>query len=151
MNGYESDYEKRKRWNRARMGCAAAFLGSLAIGAGYIIGGITNRWEYSRGERVGVINKLSEKGAFWKTQEGELALEGIVSSGDGSGANIWQFSIDSQRRNGEKSEELVKQLQQYMREGTRVRIEYVEPVKTWPWRSETDYLVQKVEPASRGK
>ena len=48
-----------------------------------------NNFEYSKGTRAGVINKFSEKGIVWKTYEGQIALEGIVSTGESVGANVW--------------------------------------------------------------
>ncbi len=116
---------------------------SLLVVAGCNIG---NNIEYSNGGRVGVINKFTKKGLIWKTYEGEMALEGIVSSGGAMGANIWQFSLDNQARHGENIGELANKIDDYLKGGAKVRIDYVEPWTAWPWRSGTDYLVQKIEP-----
>lgn len=40
---------------------------------------MTLHWVYSEGERAGVVEKISEKGLFCKTYEGELAL--VTTSG----------------------------------------------------------------------
>jgi hypothetical protein len=46
-------------------------------------------WDYSSGERAGVLQKLSRKGWVCKTDEGELAMY-IVS---GIQPQIWAFSV----------------------------------------------------------
>lgn len=135
---------------------ANSFLGMIGKGAlelAVIIGigwgacnAVGNNIEYSHGERTGMINKVSEKGLIWETYEGQLALEGIVSKDGSSGANVWDFSIDRQAEHGEDTAKLVQKLREYMRTGQKVRIEYIEQLSTWPWRSETDYLIQSVEP-----
>ena len=113
--------------------------------------GIGNNIEYSEGIRTGMINKLSEKGLFWKTYEGQMALEGIVSGNNSVGANVWDFSLDRQARHGENPKELAEKIRQYLETGTKVKVNYVEPLATWPWRSGTDYLIQSVEPVKAEK
>lgn len=105
-----------------------------------------NNYEYSKGTRTGMINKFSERGLIWKTYEGQMALEGMVSGGSYAGANVWDFSLDRQRRHGENTEELTKEIQTYLESGTKVKVDYIEPLRTWPWRSGTNYLIQKVVP-----
>ena len=92
-----------------------------------------------------MINKISEKGLFWKTYEGQMALEGIVSENNSVGANVWDFSIDRQARHGENPKELVEKIKGYLEAEAKVKVTYVEPFATWPWRSETNYLIQSVE------
>ena len=46
-------------------------------------------WSYSDGERAGILQKLSRKGWFCKTHEGELAIS-IVP---GVTPVIWNFSV----------------------------------------------------------
>ena len=108
--------------------------------------GIGNNIEYSEGQRIGVLNKISEKGMFWKTYEGQLSLEGRTSTGDNTGAGVWDFSIDRLATNGENVPELYSQIRQAMENGQRVKITYSEPLATWPWRAGTTYLLQSVEP-----
>ena len=107
---------------------------------------IGNNMEYSNGTRAGVINKFSHKGYIWKTYEGEMALEGIVSTGTTTGANVWDFSLDDSREHGENIDKLAEDINRYLGEGKKVKVTYIEPWKTWPWRSGTDHLVQSVEP-----
>lgn len=131
-------------------GVALHFFGrwarSIALGGLLAFGtyqGVGNNIEYSNGQRVGVINKISEKGVFWKTKEGQLSLEGRSSTGDYIGAGVWDFSID---RSNEEGSKLQSQLKEYMEKGARVKITYKQPFATWPWRADTTYLIQSVEP-----
>ena len=105
-----------------------------------------DRFEYSAGERVGIINKFSYKGVLWKTWEGEMVLGGLRTADGVQAANLWAFSLDRVRRRGENTEQLSKALNGYMRTGTRVRITYRHKPSPWPWRADTGYLVQSVEP-----
>lgn len=133
--------------NVGRIGCAVAGIGLLFAGS-CVVG---NNLEYSNGTRVGVINKFSHRGLIWKTWEGQLALEGIVSGGGRVGANVWNFSLDNNRANEENIDELSQRLNQYLNENVKVKVTYHEPLTTWPWRSGTDYLVQSVEPVKQGE
>ena len=54
-----------------------------------------------------------------------------------------------QARHGENTPELVTKLREYMKNGTKVNVTYVEPLATWPWRSGTDYLIQNFEPVGK--
>lgn len=126
-------------------GAAVIAAGTIFVGG---CGAICNNWEVSKGERTGMVNKVSRKGYFWKTYEGQMALEGISSSGDSVGANVWDFSIDNNMAHGENIDNLTSKLGQYTDSGTKVKIKYVEMAGTWPWRSGTDHLIQGVEPVA---
>ena len=130
------------RW--ARTIAVGGILSWLTLWGGCNLAG--NNFEYSKGARTGMINKFTEKGLIWKTYEGEMVLEGMVSGENYSGANIWDFSLDRQARHRENTEELAKKIQDYLESGTKVKVTYIEPFTTWPWRSETNYLIQDVEP-----
>ena len=130
------------RWIRT------AVVGGILIGT-TLWGGcnmVGNNFEYSKGTRTGMINKFSEKRLIFKTYEGQMALEGITSSGNYAGANVWDFSLDNQSRHGENKNDLVNNIQNYIDSGTKVKVNYVQPLVTWPWRSGTNYLVQSVDP-----
>ena len=131
------------RWTRTLI-----LAGSILYGSYQVTG---NDIEYSKGTRTGMINKVSEKGLFWKTFEGEMALEWVVSGDTSVGANVWDFSIDRQRRHGENPEQLVRKLSQYLESGTKVKVDYIEQFATYPWRSETNYLIQNVEPINQAE
>jgi len=134
-------------------GCAIpaliAGLVALVLGISGTCTAIGNKWKVSEGDRVGMVNKISEKGMFWNTYEGQVALEGVSSNGKSLGANVWDFSIDNYFPK-EKQEGLIKQLQDSMNSGQKVKIHYQEMMHTWPWRSGTGYLIQSVIPLSVG-
>lgn len=125
------------------------FGGVLAIGV--TVGGclgtcaITDRWHYSEGDRTGMVNKISRKGTFWETWEGQMALEGITSDGKTMGANVWDFAIDNYLPR-DKQNEMAKKIEGYMNSGQKVIVHYKEPLKTPPWRSGSDCLIQSIEP-----
>jgi hypothetical protein len=109
---------------------------------------VGNRCVYSEGSRVGRINKVTQKGMIWKTWEGQMALEGILSGGESTAANVWDFSFDRQARHGENVQALVSTATEALNTGQKVKVTYVEMLLVWPWRAETDYLIQKVEPTT---
>ncbi|MBI4440687.1 hypothetical protein HY639_00825 [Candidatus Woesearchaeota archaeon] len=129
------------RWART-LGLAAA------LGWG-TFQGVGNDYVYSEGIRTGMINKFSHRGVVWKTYEGEMALEGIASRGNYTGANVWRFSLDNQARHGENVDDLAQKIRTSLEANQKVKVSYIEPLTTWPWRSETDYLVVKVEPVQK--
>lgn len=151
-NGDEAEDAGRDKW----YGGMGVFFGrwarTVALAGTLIWGtyqGIGNNLQYSDGIRTGMVNKFSSKGLIWKTYEGQMALEGIVSNGNSSGANVWDFSIDRQARHGENGAELARKIREYLESGTKVKVTYTEPLSTWPWRSSTDYLIQNVEPVNK--
>jgi len=73
---------------------------------------LTLHWSYSEGERVGVLQKLSDKGWICKTNEGELAMY-IVS---GVAPQLWDFTV--------RDDAVAAQLNQHL--GQRVRLHYRE-------------------------
>ena len=128
--------------------------GALLLGTCAVAGTGLSSCEYSSGERVGVVNKLSRKGAVFKTFEGQMTLEGLASNGEGVGANVWYFSVDESHSRGENVAELTKQLTDAMKSGRKVEVTYKQNFVGLPWRGETDYFVQSVkvlEPASKDK
>ena len=47
-------------------------LALIVLAAGYVM--VVLNWSYSKGERVGYVQKFSEKGWLYKTWEGELQM-----------------------------------------------------------------------------
>ncbi len=96
---------------------------------------------YSEGERMGRIIKLSKKGIFFKTHEGQLNVEGISSNPNNLGGvtSIWEFSVDGSRGS------LIKQIEQAMRDNKRVTIHYEEKFFQFSWRGDTKYFVTKID------
>ena len=107
------------RWTRS------LFVGGMLLWTGCQT--IGNNLVYSEGQRVGVVNKISEKGLFWKTKEGQLSLEGRTSTGDYTGAGVWDFSIDE---NNFRKDALYLELSQSMEKGQRVEITYEQLLAT---------------------
>lgn len=90
------------------------------------------------GSRAGQVVKISQRGTFWKTWEGELA-----ETQNGAVVQKWSFSVDSADA---RAEALVKVLRAAADSGWQVRLGYEERLGVpWPWRAETCALVQEVE------
>ncbi|NHF59383.1 6-phosphogluconate dehydrogenase [Flavobacteriaceae bacterium TP-CH-4] len=86
---------------------------------------------YSQGVRSGELIKISNKGVFVKTWEGEIS-QGI------SGAQIFAFSVL------DKDQEVIDKLQEY--QGRYVKLHYTERFATFFWLGDTKYFITKVEP-----
>jgi len=93
---------------------------------------------YSEGNRSGLLQKFSYKGAIFKTYEGELILSSIRSNQEVTLASEkFLFSVPDKAL----AEMLMKL------EGTMVILHYREKNGSLPWRGETVYLVDSVTPA----
>lgn len=102
-------------------------LAILVLGWGYVsIGHIT----YSEGDRVGVIAKVSSKGLFIKTWEGELHMGSLQEGGI---PKVWEFSIDDPK--------MVEIIQAAQLSGKRVSLHYKEQLLHQNWRGATSYFV----------
>lgn len=89
---------------------------------------------YSEGERTGVVTKLSKKGYFWKTWEGEMNLGGMSDNGGGTAVpNVWKFSVTD--------EAVVQQMLPATTGAKRVTLKYTEVWKSSFAQGETDYLI----------
>jgi len=95
---------------------------------------------YSRGERVGTLMKLSEKGMIFKTLEGQLNIEafGAVRS-QNFVSQTFEFSVEN------KHQDVITSLKQAMSEGRRVNLKYIERYWDVPWRGDTKYFVREVD------
>jgi len=91
---------------------------------------------YSEGSRAGVLIKVSKRGYFFKTYEGELNMGGVGNLPNTAQMNtIWSFSV-ANTTIGEK-------LHEY--EGKKVSLHYVEKIKALPWFGETNYFVDDIK------
>ena len=89
-------------------------------------------WNYSEGERAGVLQKFSKRGWVCKTYEGELAMY-IVG---GVAPQIWNFSV--------RDEAVVDDLNKAV--GRQVRLHYSEhPGLPTTCFGETAHFVEQVE------
>jgi hypothetical protein len=89
-------------------------------------------WNYSEGERAGVLQKFSKRGWICKTYEGELAMYVV----GGVAPQIWDFST--------RDEAVIEQLHKAV--GQQVRLHYTEhPGLPTNCFGETDYFVNEVQ------
>lgn len=102
-----------------------------AIGYKYTIPTFGN---YSEGERSGILQKISHKGFFIKTFEGELATEGIKLNTSGN-SSVFEFSVIDQN--------VVKQLDSLA--GKSVTLTYQEKWHVNAFQGNTDYIVTAVK------
>lgn len=92
--------------------------------------------EYSIGERIGYIIKLSEKGLIWKTFEGEMQL------GHGRQAAIqypFEFCV------AKDNQKLIEEIARYERSGKKVRIKYRQYWTAPAVKCESDYEIVQIE------
>lgn len=99
----------------------------LAIG-GFLIYSNIN---YSTGNRVGKVVKISKKGVMFKTWEGELQQE--------DNPEKWAFSIRGSQ------EQVRENIDDAIEANKRVKLYYKQKYIVLPWRGDTDYLIYKVE------
>lgn len=92
---------------------------------------VTLTFAYSRGDRAGYVQKLSEKGWVCKTWEGELAMANLP----GAMPQIFRFSV--------RNDSIAKLVEQNL--GKRVSLSYAEhrgiPTSCF---GETDYFITNV-------
>ena len=84
---------------------------------------------YSEGVRSGELIKISHKGYFVKTWEGEIS-QGI------SGAQIFSFSVM------DNNPIAIEKLKEY--QGKYVKVEYIERYKTFFWWGDSRYFIKNV-------
>lgn len=89
-------------------------------------------WNLSDGTRTGVLFKISKKGVFFKTYEGQIHLGG---SNIMSNQSVWDFSA--------KDESVYGEIQKF--EGKNVKLHYKQLVDPFPWQGDTEYIVYKAE------
>lgn len=90
---------------------------------------------FSEGDRVGKVVKLSKKGFIFKTYEGELAT---IAKGTQATlmSNSFTFSI--------KDESLVKKVQEAMNSNKTVALHYEEQYFSFWWEGDTRYHITSV-------
>ncbi len=95
--------------------------------------------------RAGQVTKISRKGVVWKTNEAQMNTGGALK-GEGSNVipEVWAFSLDSSRRNGEDTQKLISDLERAARTGERVEFRYKEYMIPAPWNGSTGYYAQEV-------
>lgn len=119
------------KWFR-NVGCGVMLLVILAAG-GYVY------WKYysvfGEGVKSGTLNYVVLKGDIFKTYEGKLIMEGVVSSGQGQiESNHFTFSIED--------EDLAQKLMRMS--GEKVELKYKEYHGKLPWRGHSVYVVDSI-------
>lgn len=125
-------------FQRIKKGATLTFIGVLLVAITSVF--VYANFTYSKGSRNGTVIKMSEKGIFFKTNEGQLNVGAYVPQDNGGvPTTIWEFSVPK----GEQ--EVLDDLDKAVNEGRRAKLYYKEKNITLPWRGETKYLVYKVE------
>lgn len=100
----------------------------LALSVALLLSGC---YEYSEGDRVGVVQKFSHKGIFNTTWEGEAAQEGFRSrsnsQGGASNTNVFAFTVEDPA--------LVTKVQQAMSSGKPHKLTYTQEFWNGPTRT----------------
>lgn len=113
----------------------AASLLVILLGLGYFYFFGT----YSEGFRAGTIVKLSKKGVIFNTNEGQLNMGMYIDEAASSASNnLWEFSV-------EDNPALIKEMEDAMLSGHRVKLQYKEKFVKLFWRGDTKYIVVDVE------
>ena len=129
MNATEVGVRRGLRW-RTRFLLALAVLAVLAA----LYTWLTLSWDYSTGERAGLLQKFSRKGWICKTYEGELALYVVA----GVQPEIWHFSV--------RDPAVAQQLSRAV--GERVQLHYTEHVGVpTDCFGDTGYYVDRINSA----
>ena len=97
--------------------------------------------EFSKGERVGTVVKLSMKGYIFKTCEGELSTlaRGAQST---MMVNSFLFSVEDVV--------LCDRINQAMKDGHKVSLSYEEQYFVWPWEADTTYIISGISILDKG-
>ena len=101
--------KKKRRWGW-KLGLFGVLLVPVLLFAAWAA--VTLGFSYSSGERVGYLQKFSQKGWVCKTWEGELAM----ASMPGAMPEIWKFSV--------RDDDVAAQLR--LNQGKRVAVAYKE-------------------------
>jgi hypothetical protein len=120
-------------------------LRNLALSAAFIgaIGATGCSRVYSDGDRVGTVSKISYKGIFNKSWEGQLAMDNFVSKKVGKHGhvmtNTFEFSVDDPA--------VIKQLQDAQASGERVDLHYSQVMLQNPFVHNSSYMITGVKSA----
>jgi len=106
---------------------------ALLVGVGYYL----TAGYYSKGERAGTISKLSERGYVFKTYEGMLNEGGYSGETGSLTPRYFEFSC--------KIDTTITKLQQALKTGERVTLQYSEKFFQFPWNGDTKYFIDNVE------
>lgn len=96
---------------------------------------------YSEGTRNGTVIKISKKGNFFKTYEGQLNLGAYVNNNNNNSTptSIWEFSVPK------GNQQVLDDIDNSVDNGKRVKLHYKEKLVALPWQGDTKYLIYRVE------
>ena len=120
-----------RRWGRRFLSLLVLVVIGIAAWAW-----VTLTWDYSDGDRAGVLQKFSRKGWICKTWEGELAQYVVP----GLAPQIWQFTVRDPAVATELTNHMGEKLQLHYREHRGV------PTSCF---GETGYFVDRLVKAER--
>jgi len=112
---------------------------------------LTSCQNYSSGERVGVITKLSEKGAVYKSFEIEIKISPNIAQSNQVIGNYETFHASIDNSNTIKCETPIDSIESYISKGTPIIIQYqqVKYLNLFKNRGETNYFIKSVKPTSK--
>jgi len=113
------------------------FIGIVVLAIGVFV--LLNVANFSSGYRAGVPIKVSHKGMLFKTWEGKLNIGGLTNSGQGAIPTTWEFSIANDQ------EQVRKDIEEAIKTGKRVKLNYEEKYIKFFWKGDTKYFVTDVE------
>jgi hypothetical protein len=95
---------------------------------------------FENGVMAGKVLRISERGFLFKTFEGKLNLETFGAlKGASPIAESFDFSVEKDKT------DVIKELEEVALSGERVNLYFVKRYKSFPWRGETKYFIEKVE------
>ena len=93
--------------------------------------------KYSEGTRSGIVTKISQKGLFVKTNEGELSLQRNTNIDGQIVTDVFYFSVEDA--------DVVSKIRTAEKSGKRTTLRYVEYVLRGIYRGATSYNITDVE------
>ena len=101
---------------------------------------VLNYAVYSEGTRAGQVIKVSKKGVFFKTWEGQLNMQsfGAIKS-ENTLAEVFTFSVE----NGNDS--IYAELEDVSLTGERVNLHYEEKFAKLPWKGDSKFFIVKID------
>lgn len=95
---------------------------------------------YGTGVRAGIVMNVSERGAIFKTREGQLDLMSFgATKSPNRFSQTFEFSVYK------NDDSTFTELQQVSLTGERVQLDYEEKYVVLPWRGDTKYFITDVK------
>lgn len=118
-----------------------AILGILFCVALPSIGFVTLFPNYSVGEKTGVVVKISQRGVFWKTWEGQMNIGAMSTNGNGVAVpETFSFSV--------KDAAVIEELKKSASSGMRTTVVYKQALMRSRKEGDSTYLVDGVKHSS---